>query len=81
MKLPPFVDVVAALVTVILVLAVVIYPVSGTECPQIVAQGFALGLGWTFRAGVAVQNGLARRNGGARNGTASPTGPAPPGPQ
>jgi len=80
MKVPPFVDLIAGVVTLILVLAVVIYPVSGTECPQIVAQGFALGLGWTFRAGVAIQNGVQNRLRSAPNGSPSPTGPASPTP-
>jgi hypothetical protein len=81
MKLPPFYDAVAAVVTVILVTAVVLYPIFGLETPELVGSGFALGLGWTFRATVAATNGVNRLRGGNPNGAASSTRPAGAGSQ
>ena len=81
MKPPPFLDVIAGLITLILVVAVVVYPIFGVECPQIVASGFAAGLGWILRGAVAVQNGIISRQRSAPNGAPSPTGTASPGSQ
>jgi hypothetical protein len=80
MKLPPFGDVVAAVVTIMLVFAVILYPIFGLETPELVGSGFALGLGWTFRATVAATNGLNKLRGGAPNGAASTAGSAYPAP-
>lgn len=75
MKLPPFYDVVAALVTVLLLLAVIIYPIFEIDTPELIGSAFAVALGWTFRANVAATNGINRLRGGAPNGQPSPTGP------
>jgi hypothetical protein len=80
MKLPPFYDVVAGLVTLILVIAVVTYPLCGVETPQMIGSGFALALGWTFRATVVATNGVARIRGGSSNGDPTTSPPAPPAP-
>jgi uncharacterized membrane protein YjjB (DUF3815 family) len=81
MKLPPFYDAVAAVVTIMLVAAVVLYPIFGVDAPELISSGFALALGWTFRATVAATNGVNRLKGGTPNGSASPVGAAGPGPQ
>lgn len=81
MKLPPFYDAVAAVVTVLLLLAVVIYPIFEIDTPELIGSAFALALGWTFRANVAATNGINRLRGGTPNGSPSPTGPASPGSQ
>ena len=81
MKPPPYLDLIAGAVTLILVFAVVTYPIFGVECPQMISTGFAVAMGWTFRAAVAVQNGVNNRLRSASNGQPSPTGPASPGSQ
>ena len=81
MKLPPFYDVVAGLVTVMLLGAVISYPIFGIDTPELIGSAFALALGWTFRANVAATNGINRLRGGTPNGQPSPTGPASPGSQ
>lgn len=74
MKLPPFYDAVAGLVTVLLLVAVIVYPIFGVDTPQIVSSAFAVALGWTFRANVAATNGIIKLRGGTPNGATSPTG-------
>ncbi len=81
MKLPPFYDAVAAAVTVLLLLAVIAYPIFGIDTPELIGSAFALALGWTFRANVAATNGINRLRGGSPNGQPSTAGSAPAGPQ
>ena len=81
MKLPPFYDVVAATVTLMLVAAAIVYPIFGLEVPELISSGFALALGWTFRATVAATNGVNRLKEGASNGQPAATGAASPEPR
>jgi hypothetical protein len=78
MKLPPFYDTIAGIVTLILVGAVVLYPLFGVECPQIIGSGFAVALGWSFRATVAINNGVVNRARSASNGEPTARPPTPP---
>jgi hypothetical protein len=80
MKLPPFYDAVAAMVTVLLLLAVIIYPIFKIDTPELIGSAFAVALGWTFRANVAATNGINKMRGGAPNGSTSPTGATGPDP-
>jgi hypothetical protein len=56
MKLPPFYDLVAALVTCILLIGVICYPLLGHAIPQEILTPFAVAMGWVFRGGVGVAN-------------------------
>jgi len=80
MKLPAFYDAVAAVVTVLLLLAVIIYPILEIDTPELIGSAFALALGWTFRANVAVTNGINKLRGGVPNESPSPTTSASPTP-
>jgi hypothetical protein len=81
MKPPPFYDVVAALVTCILVIGVFIYPLCGQAIPEEIRTAFAVAMGWVFRGGVGAANDFIHRERSTPNGPARPTGPASPGPQ
>jgi len=78
MKLPPFYDAVAALFGLILLGAVIMYPLMGHEVPQLVESAFTLALGWVFRGGVGAANDWWHTRNGGQNGQPSPVGPAPP---
>jgi hypothetical protein len=80
MKLPPFYDVVAALVTCILLTGVIIYPLCGQVIPEEIRTAFAVAMGWVFRGGVGAANDFIHRERSAPNGPASPTGSAAPHP-
>jgi hypothetical protein len=73
MKLPSFYDAVAGMVTLLLLVAVIVYPIFGIETPQLIGSAFAVALGWTFRANVAATNGINKLRGGTPNGATSPT--------
>jgi len=81
MKLPPFYDVVAALVTCILLIGVLIYPLCGQGVPEEIRTAFAVAMGWVFRGGVGVANDFIHQKRSTPNGSPSPTGPAPTGSQ
>lgn len=81
MKLPPFYDAVAALVTLILLLAVIVYPICGKEVPEVILLPFTTAIGWVFRGGVGAANDWWHQKRSTPNGPASPTGAASTGSQ
>ena len=81
MRLPPFYDAVAALVTLVLLIAVIIYPLCGQDVPDYLRDALLPALGWVFRGSVGVANDWWHTRNGGQNGPPSPTGSASPGPQ
>lgn len=81
MKLPPFYDGLGALVTLLLLLAVIVYPLCGQEVPQFILLPFTTATGWVFRGSVGAANDWWHQKRSTPNGAASPTGPASPSPQ
>jgi hypothetical protein len=80
MKLPPFYDVIAGLVTLILLIGVIIYPLCGHDIPEVILLPFSTAMGWVFRGGVGVANDYLHRERSAPNGEPTATPPAPPAP-
>jgi hypothetical protein len=68
MKLPPFYDLVGAAVTLLLLLAVIAYPLAGHAIPEEIRTAFAVAMGWVFRGAAQVANEFAHRKEGG-NGT------------
>lgn len=61
MKLPPFYDIVGAAVTLILLLAVIIYPLCGKAIPQEILTPFSVAVGWVFRGATGIANDYMHR--------------------
>jgi len=56
MKPPPFYDLLAALVTCILLIGVISYPLLGHEIPEEIRTAFTVAIGWVFRGGAGIVN-------------------------
>ena len=61
MKPPPFYDIVGAVVTLLLLFAVIAYPLCGNAIPDEIRTAFAVAMGWVFRGATQVANELAHR--------------------
>jgi hypothetical protein len=61
MKLPPFYDIVGAAVTLLLLLAVISYPLCGHVIPEEIRTAFAVAMGWVFRSAAGVANDYMHR--------------------
>ena len=81
MKPPPFYDGLGGLVALVLLSAVIIYPLCGHEIPQLLESTFAAAIGWVFRGGVGVANDFIHQKRSTPNGSPGSTGPASPGSQ
>lgn len=68
MKLPPFYDVVGAVVTLLLLAAVIAYPLLGHDIPQAILTPFSVAMGWIFRGATQAANDYSHRKKEA-NGT------------
>jgi hypothetical protein len=61
MKPPPFYDIVGAVVTLLLLFAVIAYPLCGKAIPQEILVPFSTAMGWVFRGAAQVANELSHR--------------------
>jgi hypothetical protein len=61
MKLPPFYDVLGAAVTLLLLLAVIAYPLGGKAIPQEILTPFSVAMGWVFRGATGIANDYMHR--------------------
>lgn len=68
MKVPPFYDVIGAVVTLLLLVAVIAYPLFGRDVPQAILTPFSVAMGWVFRGAAQVANDYSHRKKEA-NGT------------
>ena len=68
MKLPPFYDIIGAAVTLILLFAVIAYPLTGQAIPEELRTAFSVAIGWAFRGAAQVANEFTHRKEGG-NGT------------
>jgi hypothetical protein len=68
MKLPPFYDIIGACVTLILLAAVVAYPLCGKTVPQEVLTPFSVAMGWVFRSATGAANDFMHRERSNGNG-------------
>lgn len=65
MKVPPFYDIIGAVVTLILLCAAIAYPLSGTAIPDEIRTAFAVAMGWVFRGATQIANDYSHRKKGA----------------
>ena len=68
MKLPPFYDILGAAVTLLLLLAVIAYPLAGHAIPEEIRTAFTVSVGWVFRGAAQVANEFTHRKGSNDNG-------------
>lgn len=68
MKLPPFYDIMGAAVTLLLLFAIIAYPLAGQAIPDEIRTAFTVAMGWVFRGAAQVANEFAHRKEGG-NGT------------
>jgi ATP/ADP translocase len=61
MKVPPFYDIVGAVVTLFLLFAVIAYPLCGTAIPEEIRTAFAVAMGWVFRGATGIANDYLHR--------------------
>jgi len=61
MKLPPFYDILGAVVTLLLLVAVIAYPLVGQAIPEEIRTAFAVAMGWVFRGVTQVANEFTHR--------------------
>jgi hypothetical protein len=61
MKSPPFYDVLGAVVALLLLLAVIAYPLAGHAIPEEIRTVFTVAMGWVFRGAAQVANEFAHR--------------------
>lgn len=68
MKVTPWYDMLGAVVTIVLLLAVITYPLCGKAIPQEILTPFTVAMGWVFRGATGAANDYMHRKEGA-NGT------------
>lgn len=61
MKAPPFYDVVGAVVALLLLVAVIAYPLCGHVIPDEIRTAFAVAMGWIFRSATQAANDYSHR--------------------
>jgi len=61
MKAPPFYDIIGAVVTLVLLVAVIAYPLCGHDIPQAILTPFSIAMGWVFRGATAIGNDYLHR--------------------
>lgn len=56
MKIPPFYDLIGAVVTLVLLIAVIAYPLAGQAIPEELRTAFTVAIGWIFRGAAQAAN-------------------------
>jgi len=65
MKSVPFYDRIAAVITIMLIIAIVLLALLERACPDNLQTGLTVALTWTFRGGVGVANDWYHSRGGS----------------
>jgi hypothetical protein len=72
MKAPPFYDIIGAIITLVLLCAVIAYPLCDKAIPQEVLTPFTVAIGWVFRSATGAANDYMHQKGSNNDGEPQP---------